>query len=136
MRVLVVSEEPTVRLRATSALALHTGAEVTELASGEEARARLRSGDLAPDVLVLDGDLQPRGGFALLYDLREQAALRGEVVPPTIVLLAREQDRFLADWSAADATVAKPVDPFVLARTVGELTGSAVGAPAAETDEA
>lgn len=134
MRVLVVSEDPTVRLRASSALTLHAGAEVIELSSGEDARGRLRRGEIAPDVLVLDGDLQPRGGFALLYDLREQAALEAAQVPPAIVLLAREQDRFLASWSAADATLPKPVDPFVLARTVGELTGRAVPTVGASED--
>jgi CheY-like chemotaxis protein len=122
VRVLIVSEVAAERLRASSALTLHVGAEVVEATSGEEARRRIIDGDLEVDVLVVDGDLQPRGGFALLYDLREKFAFDGRDLPPSIVLTARAQDRFLVDWSGADRWVAKPVDPFQLAAFVGELT--------------
>lgn len=128
MRVLIVSEVAAERLRASSALMLHAGAEVVEAASGEEARRQVIDGDLEVDVLVVDGDLQPRGGFALLYDLREKFQLAGRDLPPSIVLTARAQDRFLVDWSGADRWIEKPVDPFQLARMVGELTGDAAPA--------
>jgi CheY-like chemotaxis protein len=128
VRVLIVSEVAAERLRAGSALMLHAGAEVVEAASGEEARRQLIDGDLEPDVLVVDGDLQPRGGFALLYDLREKFQLAGRDLPPSIVLTARAQDRFLVDWSGADRWIEKPVDPFQLARMVGELTGDSAPA--------
>lgn len=121
MRVLIVSEVAAERLRAGSALTLHGGAEVVESASGEEARRRIIDGDLEVDVLVVDGDLQPRGGFALLYDLRERFQHEGRDLPPSIVLTARPQDRFLVTWSGADRSLPKPVDPFALARAVGEL---------------
>jgi CheY-like chemotaxis protein len=121
VRVLIVSEVAAERLRASSALTLHVGAEVVEAASGEEARRRIIDGDLEVDVLVVDGDLQPRGGFALLYDLREKFLLDGRDLPPSIVLTARPQDRFLVDWSGADRSTAKPVDPFELAELVAEL---------------
>ena len=121
MRVLIVSEVAAERLRAGSALTLHAGAEVIEAASGEEARRRIIDGDLDVDVLVIDGDLQPRGGFALLYDLREKFTLEGRPLPASIVLTARAQDRFLVDWSGADRWIEKPVDPFQLARLVTEL---------------
>jgi DNA-binding response OmpR family regulator len=124
VRVLVVSQDPLVRLRATSALA-RDDHEVIERDSGEQARHELRTGETVADVIVIDGDLQPRGGFAVLYDLHEQAQLSGESVPPSIVLISREADRFLVDWSRADAWLLKPVDPFVLARTVAELAGTA-----------
>jgi DNA-binding response OmpR family regulator len=32
-----------------------------------------------------------------------------------VILLDREQDRWLARWSGADAWFVKPVDPFALA---------------------
>lgn len=128
MRVLIVSEVAAERLRASSALMLHVGAEVVEAASGEEARRQVIDGDLEVDVLVVDGDLQPRGGFALLYDLREKFQLDGRDLPPSIVMTARAQDRFLVDWSGADRSVAKPVDPFQLAELVGELAADATPA--------
>jgi CheY-like chemotaxis protein len=123
VRVLIVSEVAAERLRASSALTLADDTEVVEASSGEEARRRLIDGDLEVDVLVVDGDLQPRGGFALLYDLRERFGLEGRDLPPSIVLTDRAQDRFLVSWSGADRSLPKPVDPFALAQLVGELTG-------------
>lgn len=122
MRVLIVSEVPAERLRAASALHLRSDVEVTECGSGEEARRLVIDGDDDEfDVLVVDGDLQPRGGFALLYDLREKFAFDDRTLPPSVVLTARAQDRFLVSWSGADRSLPKPVDPFALARELGEL---------------
>lgn len=121
MRVLVVSEDAAERRRAASALLLHADAEVVEMDSGEDARMALIDGDVVADVLVVDADLWPRGGFALLYDLQQRATQTGTTLPPSIVLTSREQDRFLVSWSRADASLRKPVDPFDLARTVAGL---------------
>jgi DNA-binding response OmpR family regulator len=125
VRVLVVSEDAAERQRVTSALSLHHDAEIIEFDSGEDARTQLIDGDVTADVLVLDGDLQPRGGFALLYDLHARADLAETALPVAVVLTGRDQDRFLVTWSKADAAVAKPVDPFELSRVVGELAARA-----------
>lgn len=121
MRVLVVSEDAAERRRVVSALDLNAGVEVVEIASGEQARRRIIDGDVEVDVLVLDGDLRPRGGFALLYDLKARADLAGTTLAPTIVLTARDEDVFLINWSRAEAAIRKPVDPFELSRMVAEL---------------
>jgi DNA-binding response OmpR family regulator len=124
VRVLVVSEDVGVRLRAVSSLRLHDVGEVVEAASAEVARDLLIRQEERFDVLVLDGDLSPRGGFAVLYDLRSRAVLAGSSSPPAIVLAAREQDRWLGAWSGANEVVMKPVDPFDLARRVAALEGA------------
>lgn len=125
MRVLVVAENVAERLRAVSALKLHADAEVTEAEHAEAARqALLRDHDVY-DVIVIDGDLRPRGGFAILYDLRQQAALEGFTPLPSLVMVERSQDAWLADWAGANATLIKPVDPFELSRRVKELQGAA-----------
>jgi DNA-binding response OmpR family regulator len=124
VRVLVVSEDVGVRLRAVSSLRLHDVGEVVEAASAEQARDLLiRQGERF-DVLVVDGDLSPRGGFATLYDLRSRAVFAGTPSPPAIVLAAREQDRWLGAWAGANEVVMKPVDPFDLARRVAALEGA------------
>lgn len=133
MRVLIVSEDPGERQRASSALALLPDVEVVEVASGEDARRRFLDGELLADVLVVDNDLWPRGGFALLYDLHEQAEQHGTTLGPSIVLTSRIPDRFLVTWSQADRSLAKPLDPFALARAVGELGG--VGPPRVQPDQ-
>lgn len=132
MRVVVVSEDAAERRRATSALALLPDVEVVEVEVAEEARRRFLDGDLLADVLVVDNDLWPRGGFALLYDLHEQAHQHGTELGPSVVLTSREPDRFLVDWSQATRSLPKPLDSFELARVVGELGG--VGPPRVSFD--
>lgn len=123
MRVLVVSPDAAERRRAVSALQLRSDTEVIEVAGGSEAARHLR--DTTFDVLVVDGDLQPKGGFSWLYELREQAQLHGTQRPPAIVLTSRAQDEWLADWAGAEAVVPKPVDGFVMADTIMALAGGA-----------
>jgi DNA-binding response OmpR family regulator len=123
VRVLVVSEDVGERLRAVSGLRLHDVGEVVEVASAEEARDLLLHQGEHFDVLVVDGDLSPRGGFAMLYDLRNRDALHSRPSAPAVVLAAREQDRWLGAWAGANEVVLKPVDPFDLARRVAGLAG-------------
>jgi len=122
VRVLVVSADPVERLRATSAL---DGVEevFVEFDGVDEARrAALEEGPF--DVLVVDGDLRPRGGYAFLYELRGAAELAGTPAVPSIVLASRESDRWLAGWAGASAMFLKPVDPFELAAAIRSLPGS------------
>lgn len=119
MRVLIVSHDPEERQRAASALQMRGDVDVVEAAGGPEAAALLRDGTF--DVLVLDGDLQPKGGFSWLYELREEARLHDLHRPPALVMTARAQDQFLADWAGAEAMARKPVDGFEVADRVAEL---------------
>lgn len=119
MRVLIISPDPDERQRATSALQLQPDRDVVEVAGGTEAAQLLRSDTF--DVLVIDGDMQPKGGFSWLYELRELARMHGTQRPPAIVMTARPQDDFLADWSGAEVVVPKPVDGFDVADAVTRL---------------
>lgn len=123
MRVLVVAENVAERMRAVSALKLHADAEVTEADNPERARQELLRDHDAFDVVVIDGDIRPRGGFAILYDLRQQAELEGYEPVPSLVMIDRTQDRWLATWAGANATMLKPVDPFDLSHKVKEILG-------------
>lgn len=126
MRVLVVSEDVKERLRAASALRLDEDTDVVEAAAGDEARRLLLDGPDRFDLLVVDGDLQPRGGYALLYDLRARAELGGSEPIPSIVLGSREQDRWLAGWAGATELMLKPVDPFELRRRAAAVVAAPV----------
>lgn len=123
MRVLIVSADPVERLRASSAID-RTDTTVVECDGVDEARALVLGGAEPFDVLVVDGDLQPRGGYAFLYELRAHAALTGWTAPPSIVLAARPSDRWLAGWAGASELFLKPVDPFEVAATVRRLPGT------------
>lgn len=119
MRVLVVSENPSERARASSMLRARRDVEVVEASSAREARAAVLAGE--PDVLVVDGDLAPQGGYSFLYELRQAEATAGTRPVPALLLTDRPQDEWLAGWAAADATLPNPADPFAVARAVVEL---------------
>lgn len=123
MRVLIVSPDAAERRRAASALMLRDDTEVVEASGGGDAAGHLR--DLTFDVMVVDGDLQPKGGFSWLYELRGQARMHGIERTPAIVMTSRVQDQWLADWAGAEAVVRKPVDGFVVADTINRLAGTA-----------
>lgn len=123
MRVLVVSADPIERLRATSGLNSDV-VHVVECGGVDEARRAVLADDAAFDVLVVDGDLDPRGGYAFLYELRAHAVQTGWTVPPAIVLASRESDRWLTGWAGASAMFLKPVDPFEVAAAVRSLPGA------------
>jgi DNA-binding response OmpR family regulator len=70
-----------------------------------------------PDVVVADEIASGAGGFAVAKDLKGAA----EPFPGAVILiLAREEDEWLARWSGADVWMTKPVDPFALADAVAE----------------
>lgn len=122
MRILVVSEDPDERSRSCSALAL-IGAEVDEAATATAASVLVDAAEY--DVLVVDGDLAPKGGFSWLYELHLAADLAGGSAPPSVVLTSRPQDAWLADWARAEAVLRKPVDSFALVARVRSLLAPA-----------
>jgi DNA-binding response OmpR family regulator len=87
--------------------------EYLDAATGEAVVDAVDHGDA--DLCVLDGESTPTGGMGLSRQLKNEV----RHCPPTIVLVARRDDRWLATWSLADAVVAYPIDP-------GELTDAVV----------
>lgn len=86
-----------------------------ECANYSQLRNQLDTGDI--DLVILDGDAQPSGGIGLCRQFKNEIT----DCPPIIVLLAREQDRWLAAWSQAEATIVRPIDPVLAASTVAEV---------------
>jgi DNA-binding response OmpR family regulator len=86
-----------------------------ECANYSQLRNQLDSGDI--DLVIVDGDAQPSGGIGLCRQFKNEI----EDCPPIIVLLARAQDRWLAAWSQADATIVRPIDPVLAASAVAQI---------------
>jgi DNA-binding response OmpR family regulator len=124
MRVLVVSADPVERLRATSAFSVDE--TIVESGGVDDARRLVLDGGEGFDVLIVDGDLDPRGGYAFLYELRAHAELSGWTTPPSVVLASRDADAWLAGWAGASVLFLKPVDPFEVAAAVRSLPGTAL----------
>ena len=74
-------------------------------------------------LLVLDGEAWPTGGLGLCRQLKNELPSP----PPCIVLIGRRDDRWLGQWSQADAVLMHPIDAVALARAVVSLM-SPVGA--------
>ena len=66
---------------------------------------------------MLDGEAGKSGGMGLCRQLKDEIFQ----CPPILVLIGREQDRWLASWSEADAVAARPLDPLLLQETVARL---------------
>jgi membrane glycosyltransferase len=66
---------------------------------------------------MLDSEAEPPGGFGLAHQLEDEI----EECPPTIVLVRRRDDRWLAGWSRAEAVLAQPLDPLNVAETLADV---------------
>ncbi len=110
MKVLVVNQNERLSLELNSALVGEEEVELLEIRTPERALKLLDAAG-AFDLVIADADTAPTGGFALSRDIKARARM-GRQSPPVILLLARDQDKFLAKWSEADAFIVKPIDPF------------------------
>jgi len=72
------------------------------------------------DLAILDAEAPKLGGVGLARQWGHEL----ESPPPVLLLVAREQDSWLATWSGAGATLLWPADPFALRETVTTLLAS------------
>ena len=121
---LLVADHPSVVSQVRTAVLGIEGAAITLVSMPQRALALLDEGQHF-DVVVGDNDTHPTGGLALTCEIKARGQM-GQDMPPVVLLLAREQDRWLANWVQADAHVLKPADPFDLAEA---LQAVAAGRP-------
>ena len=82
------------------------------------ARADARFAALAE---VVRREIQQQGEAEMMQKTREQMKDELDPSPPVLVLLGRADDRWLAEWSRADAVATLPVDPIALAEAFVEM---------------
>lgn len=120
LRVLVYSHDAATRGRVMSSLGTRPHPDLPRLDYLEVATAAVVIENLDAggfDLVILDGEAAPTGGLGLAKQLRDEL----ETVPPILVLIGRPDDRWLADWSRADASVSHPIDPLRLRDAVNSL---------------
>ncbi|MEW9527885.1 hypothetical protein [Microbispora sp. NPDC049125] len=120
MRVLVYSDDAGTREKVRLAIGRRPAAdvpltEIVECATQPAVIKHLDSGEI--DIAVLDGEAVPAGGMGVSRQAKDEV----HDCPPILLLIGRRDDRWLANWSRADAVVAHPIDPIVLAETVAGL---------------
>ena len=118
--VIVYSDDPKVRDTVRTALGRRPApdlgrVEYVESSQGEELVRLVDAGGV--DLVILDGEAWPTGGLGLSKQMKDE--LRD--CPPTLVLIARPDDRWLAKWSLADAVLSHPIDAFALAEAAADL---------------
>jgi DNA-binding response OmpR family regulator len=99
------------------------------LAEGDTVVSRVRAGadvrpvvaELKPDLVILDLQIGNMGGIATSIDLRLEAG--ADRLPETriLMLLDREDDRWIAGQAQADAEMVKPINALHLRRAAKEL---------------
>jgi len=113
LKVLVYSDDVTVRMSVRNALGRRPAEYISDVAIFEAATepAVIAAVDAAPfDLIILDGEAVPAGGMGVCR------ALKDEIFncAPVLLIVGRPQDRWLATWSGADAVVAHQIDPRAL----------------------
>lgn len=119
LKVLVYSDDRTVREAIRLALGRKLAADLPELVIEETATAgaTINAVDANDyDALIFDGEATPVGGMGLAFQLKDEVAN----CPPVVLLVARVADAWLATWSRAEAITTLPVDPIRLPQIVAE----------------
>ncbi len=124
--VLVYSHRPEVRAAVRTAVGRRPAPDVgplhyVECSTGDEVIDLVRGGGV--DLCILDGEAQPTGGLALSRQMEEELPER----PAICVLIARQQDRWLAHWSMAEGTLPFPLDPLAAPHVVADLLRQRTG---------
>ncbi len=89
---------------------------IKEFATGPALRSYLDEGNAA-DLLILDGEAVPEGGMGIARQVKDEIFN----CPPTLVIIGRPADAWLANWSKADGTVLHPIEPLETANQVAKL---------------
>lgn len=124
-KIAIYSDDASVRQSVKAALGstLEGGisVETCEFATADALRLYVdqtdTKGELRVDLFILDGEAVPEGGLGVARQLKDEVFN----CPPSIVLIARQADSWLAAWSRAEASLLHPVDPFTLAKTASDL---------------
>lgn len=127
--VLVFSQRDQVRAEVRTAVGRRLGAGLGRISYVECSDADTLIGLIdrgGIDVAILDGEAQPTGGMGISRQLKYEIT----DCPSVCVLIARADDRWLATWSLADATLVYPLDALTAAQTVtGLIRDRVAGTP-------
>jgi DNA-binding response OmpR family regulator len=118
--VVVYSDDPAVRDAVRTAIGRRPAGDLgrvewSECTAGPDLIRLVDKHDV--DLVILDGEAWPTGGLGLARQLKDEV----RNCPPTLVLIARRDDRWLATWSMADAVVPLPIDAPALTEAAVEL---------------
>ncbi|MEV6970699.1 hypothetical protein AB0M47_36920 [Hamadaea sp. NPDC051192] len=117
--VLLYSDDPAVRESMRQAIGVRPAADLSIefVDASTYAECVKLIDDYEIDLLVLDGEASPGGGLGIARQLHDEVA----DTPPTVLVIARAADRWLAAYAKVTATLTHPLDPVTTGRTVADL---------------
>ena len=118
LAVLLVSDDP--RIRAIAEYGFPEHVDVSMVVDSREAWTAMEKE--VPHVVVVDLQTGSAGGFNLLMDMHEGSRTRAL---PTLLLLERVQDEWLAKQAGAEVTLVKPLDATELVSATMSVAKSA-----------
>lgn len=121
-RVLVYSDDRNVREKVRFAVGPSSHGrtlEWTECATHDAVMGLLDTATF--DLVILDGEAAKVGGMGICRQMKAELY----DCPPTLLLVGRPADAWLATWSEADGAVSHPLDPFAVRDAVDELLAPA-----------
>lgn len=119
--ILLVADEPWIVNDVRAALDAHA---ITVESDPRAATATWLEGGQA--VVVIDLQVGSMGGMAVTRAVRDAAAAAGRPQPPTLLLLDRDADGFLAKRAGASAWLRKPFGSFALRDLIDRLAAGPV----------
>ncbi|WP_371176792.1 hypothetical protein ABYF34_06370 [Buchananella felis] len=126
VNLLIFSDDVTVREAIITAVGRRAGkglptVEWTQCATADGVRLALAEKEFA--VLVLDAESPKLGGMGLAKELNQEM----DNCPPVLLLVARQQDEWLGQWSGAAAIVSEPFDSIEMQETIAALLRQRLG---------
>lgn len=120
VKVLLYSDDVDTRRAVMDAIGVRPEAgkpriEWVESATAAGAVAKFAEGNIA--ALILDGETKKIGGMALLRQLNAEF----DSVPPSVILIARPQDEWLARYAGTEVVVPTPLNPNVLREALASI---------------
>lgn len=87
----------------------------TESATPEGTLDKVKNGEF--DLLIFDAEAPRAGGISLARTLKTEVYN----CPPIMILIARQQDAWLANWAEAESIVNHPIDPLEIQEAVAGI---------------
>ena len=121
LHIALYSDDSSVRNTVKTALGKRVAAHlpehtIHEFATGDALKLYVDSRKKI-DLFILDAEATPEGGMGISKQLKDEVFN----CPPVLLIVARQQDAWLAGWSRAEGVVSHPIDPFTLASKVASL---------------
>ncbi len=120
LRILLVEDDPNIRMVAETSLTFGSDNEVVEVENGKKALELLREKDNNFDIILLDVMMPEMNGFTALSQIKTDPKLR-HIPVAMLTAMAQKADIERSIELGADGYIEKPFDPINLPKQVEDI---------------